>query len=76
MAGDTLFIRDVGANLGSMSVTNDAEAVVQWLMQQHLLRVGMKLGYYDSRGELDEITFDERGFTGFRSGKQAEVQHG
>lgn len=55
-------IRDVN---GPMSVTNDAESVVCYLMRTGVIHVGMRLEYYDSDGELDEIRFDANGFVGF-----------
>lgn len=58
-----LTIRDL--NQGWVSVTNDVENVVWELMQSGILKVGMRLMYYDSNNDLDEIKFDENGFVGF-----------
>lgn len=62
---EALRIRDIG-DLHSMTVTNDAEAVVDSLMGSGRLRSGMRLEYYDSDGQLDEIVFNEAGFVGFQ----------
>ena len=61
---ESLTIRDTGG-LRSMSITNDAEAVVDSLLQSGRLRQGMRLEYYDSNGDLDEIVFDQNGFVAF-----------
>lgn len=47
------------------TVTNDAEAVVDWLLKYNFLQAGRRLLYFDTAGELDEILFDSSGFTGF-----------
>ena len=52
--GEPLVIRD--RNLGArMSVTNDAEAVVELLAQDGRLPLGRRLFYYDSDNSLSEI---------------------
>lgn len=67
-------IADVGSQ--SMSVTNDAEAVVQELHERGVLR-GRRLYYYDSQGQLDELKHDGSGrFTGFAPGPRAERSRG
>jgi hypothetical protein len=60
---ERLVIADVGH--AQMSVTNDAEAVVEYLLRQGTIRPGVRLLYYDSEGRLDELKFDARGFVGF-----------
>ena len=64
---EVLTIRDIGSVGGghSISITNDAEAVVDSLLQSGRLRPGMRLEYYDSNGDLDEIVFDQNGFVAF-----------
>lgn len=57
-----MIISDVGST--SMSITNDAEAVVHELHKQGLGK--RKLFYYDSEGKLDELLHDGKGnFIGF-----------
>ncbi len=62
---DHVTIRDRGTG---MSVTNDAENVVAVLRAEGLLPAGRRLFYYDTQGELDEITWTEDGKVGFRPG--------
>lgn len=62
---DAVTIRDL--NLGSKSVTNDAEYVVDQLRGLGLLTAGCKLFYHDSAGDLDEIVWDQ-GEISFRPG--------
>ncbi|MCK9361653.1 hypothetical protein M0Q28_05550 [Patescibacteria group bacterium] len=64
--GEPLVILD--RNLGNMSVTNDAEAVVESLTREGLLPAERRLFYYDSDGGLDEITHKNGVFTGFLAG--------
>lgn len=61
--GQPLVIRDM--NQGGMSVTNDAENVVDALRKHGLLPAGRRLFYYDSECQLDEILVNESGFVGF-----------
>ncbi|CAB4203490.1 hypothetical protein UFOVP1382_106 [uncultured Caudovirales phage] len=53
-------ITDVGSARGKMSVTNDAEAVVQDLHQNGVLVEGAALHYYDSEGELAGLAWEGR----------------
>jgi hypothetical protein len=62
-SADQLTIRDMN---GDRTVTNDAEQVVAQLLLRGDLTPGMRLFYYDSAQELDEITFTADGFTGFK----------
>lgn len=64
--GEPLVILD--RNLGNMSVTNDAESVVESLVREGLLPDGRRLFYYDSEGQLDEITHKDGVFVGFEFG--------
>lgn len=50
---------------GKMSITNDAEAVVEHLLRRH---PGKRIFYYDSDGYLDELAHDGVRFTGFKAG--------
>ena len=65
MYGDVLVIRDAGTG---MTVTNDAEAVVAFLLEHKALCEGRRLLYFDSEGNLDEILHDGEKFTGFAPG--------
>ncbi len=60
---DRIVIRDIG-EARDMSVTNDAEFVVNDLRRQGLLRSGMTLHYFDSTGRLDGIAWEEE-YLGF-----------
>lgn len=67
---DRVIIRDVGPWHQHPSVTNDAEAVVEILVQGH---GGVQLGdrrlfYYDSEDNLDEILVRDGRFSGFNAG--------
>jgi hypothetical protein len=64
--GEPLVILD--RNLGNMSVTNDAEAVIESLVREGLLPAGRRLFYYDSDGGLDEITHKNGAFVDFAPG--------
>ena len=59
-----LVIQDVGSDC--RSVTNDAEAVVEALLEKEQLFPTQRLLYYDSCGELAEITHDGKRFIGFK----------
>ncbi len=59
----SLVIRDL--DRGGMSVTNDAENVVECLAGE--LR-GRRLFYYDSNGQLDELVVADGKFVGFAPG--------
>ena len=60
---NAIVIRDIGHNLGFMSITNDVDSLVACLA--HQLR-DRHLYYYDSDGSLDEILHSNGRFTGFR----------
>lgn len=66
IANDPLVIRDVGREC--MSITNDAEAVVEDLVSRGLLPAGRRLFYYDSDGQLDELLVEDGRFAGFKAG--------
>jgi hypothetical protein len=65
-------IRDCGGPV-NLSVTNDAERVVRTLVQEKLLREGMRLFYYDSEDRLDEILWRDRKFQGFAPGPDIDA---
>ena len=57
---DVLVIKDIGSNV--MSVTNDAEAVVEELVDR---LAGRRLEYYDSEGARDQLLVRDGKFVGF-----------
>ena len=61
-----LVIRDIGWR-DHMSVTNDAEAVVEDLWNKGKLS-DRRLFYYDSAGDLDELVHIDGSFIRFRPG--------
>lgn len=67
--GRSVVIRDVGQK-ADVTVTNDAEAVVEELFIRGLLREGILLYYYDSDGKLARITHSGGLFTGFAVGPE------
>lgn len=66
-----LVIRDVGPWDQHLSVTNDAEYVVEDLVKAGRLPEGRELHYYDSEGVLDRLVVKNGKFAGF-----AAVRHG
>ena len=62
---EILVIRDADIP-GCRSITNDAEAVVEYLHSVGELPAGRLLHYYDTDGNKDELQHDGKGkFTGF-----------
>jgi len=55
-----LVIRDVGDWNEQLTITNDAEGVVRRLGLTGMIHGGMRLFYYDSGGELDELVFRQK----------------
>lgn len=62
-----VIIRDIG-HTDHKTVTNDAENVVADLVNDGKLLPGMRLYYYDSEGQLDEIKVKDGRFAGFAPG--------
>lgn len=58
-----ILIKDL--DLGNKSVTNDAEAVVEMLLDSFGDR---RIFYYDSTNEIDELKHDGKRFTAFGAG--------
>jgi hypothetical protein len=56
---DFCVVADKSEEHQCMSLTNGAEYLVKELHQRGLLNEGMRLGYYDTTGQLDEIIFDK-----------------
>ena len=67
-----LYIRDVGPWDRYLTVTNDAEWVVEQLASQGFIPPGRRLLYKDSEGEWGEILVKDRVFAGFRNLVQDE----
>ncbi len=65
LSEEPLIIKDIGPWNRHMTITNDAEGVVQRLVQQGHLPKGRSLFYYDSEGELSEILVRDGFFAGF-----------
>ena len=68
-AGRSVVIRDVGGER-DLSVTNDAEAVVEELFLRGLLPEGRLIYYFDSDGRLDQIRHSGGVFIGFAPGPE------
>lgn len=60
-----LVISDVGPWDKHLTVTNDAEDVVDRLRNEGRLPIGQRLLYYDANGELDEIVMEAGRFLRF-----------
>ena len=67
---EALVIGDTGHTEGR-SVTNDAEYVVAQLVAEGSIRLGRRLFYYDSQGQLDELLVRDGKFAGFMPGPRA-----
>ena len=57
---------------GPVSVTNDAEAVVEYLLVQF---PNTRIAYRDTMGNWDELDHDGRKFTGFKPFQQTNRNH-
>lgn len=68
----SLVIRDVGGPR-DVTVTNDADAVVEDLWLAGSIPQGVALFYYDSDGNLDELKHSSGVFTGFAPGPRDGV---
>ena len=63
--GHPLVIRDIGPWAHYLTITNDAESVVEELFQSARLPHARRLFYFDSDGDLDEIVIRDGKFAGF-----------
>ena len=62
---------------GKPSITNDAEAVVAFLLDEGKLLPGTtRLFYIDTAGELDELVYDAGGFRSFAPGPRDQHEGG
>lgn len=59
-----LVLEDLAEKYQCMSITNDAEAVVEWCVKN--LAGWDRLIYRDTMGQWDEIVVKKQQFTGFR----------
>lgn len=67
---DVIVIRDLHCEARpTMSITNDAEAVVSELARRF---PGRRIMYYDTEGRLDELCHDGGVFTGFAPGPERQ----
>lgn len=67
ISDEAVTIRDIG-HMTHRSVTNDAEKIVPEIVALGVLRPGMRLFYYDSENQLDEIKVQDGKFAGFAPG--------
>ena len=69
-----LIIKDIGPWNKHLTITNDAETVVEKLLKSGALKPGQQLLYYDSENELTELVIKDGKFAGFApvSKKQEE----
>jgi len=63
MNEEKIVIADDALMHGTMSITNDAEAVTEGLLEH--FGGDRKILYYDTEGELTELRHDGKVFTGF-----------
>ncbi|GMO33928.1 MAG: hypothetical protein Ta2B_14410 [Termitinemataceae bacterium] len=66
-SGKYILIRDIGHHTG-LSVTNDAEYVVEQLYIDFKIDDRTRIFYEDSEGEIDELLHTSRRFKGFKLG--------
>lgn len=59
-----IILRDLGPWDQFMSVTNDIERIVTDLGSR--LKIGMRLYYFDSEGDLTEVRLNDGKFAGFK----------
>ena len=70
---ELILIRDRSALEQTMSVTNDAENLVEFLYEMKLLKKDMELYYIDTSGRVDILKHDGNGkFTGYGLGFKDE----
>ncbi len=71
---DPLVIRDIGPWDKHPSVTNDAEAVIETLVNNGHLPEGRRLFCYDTEGQLDELLVKAGKFAGFAPGPRPGIR--
>ncbi len=69
-----LLIKDMGPWDKHLSVTNDAEWVVQCLSVLGVLPKGRRLFYFDSEGEVAELLHAEGKFVRFGPGSMDDLE--
>ena len=65
-----LCIRDVGPWSRFMTVTNNAERVVEWLVASEYMCANGKILYEDSEGDWDYLLVKDGKFAGFAPGER------
>lgn len=67
ISGNTITIRDMANSQGTMSVTNDAESVVEYIHDsyKHVIPENMRILYWDTDDDLSELKHDNGRFIGF-----------
>lgn len=76
---DRMIIRDIGHDTGCPTITNDAAAVVAYVVGKKFLDrpVGQRrLFYRDSEGELAELVVEQGRFAGFAVAEPAAAKGG
>lgn len=59
-------LQDIGPWDVYPTITQNPEAVIEWLFYMGELPSGREVYYWDTEGRRDQITHDGRSFTGFR----------
>lgn len=72
---EKVVLRDLGPWNTYMTITNDAENVVQHLYEMGAVREGTRIYYYDSDNELTELRHEDGAFIGFGRGFFGEDRH-
>jgi len=68
-----VLIRDLCSDSNpGMTLTNDAESVVEYLFDKNLLGNQTRLFYIDTNGRVDELLHLYRKFDGFKFGYESE----
>lgn len=69
---EKVILRDEFNNsMSTMTVTNDAEAVVEYILK---LYPHKRIFYYDTEGMLDELMHDGEQFRGFKVGPRTKEE--
>ena len=68
LSEEPLVIQDVGPWDRHLTITNDAEWVVEQLVADDQLPPGRRLFYIDSEGQKDELLVKDGRFAGFARG--------
>ena len=66
---DAVILRDIGPWDRHLTITNDAENVVETLFKSGKMKPGQRLLYFDSENELTELLIKDGKFAGFATGR-------